>query len=61
MNNIKRTPRNEAGLTPRQQEKANKEKLIKELVSKGLNKSQVANELGVNRSTITRSYGYLFI
>jgi len=59
-NNIRRTPRNKEGLTPRQQEKAKKEKLIKELVNKGLNKSQVADELGVNRSTITRYYGYLF-
>jgi len=61
-NNIKRknNRRNEEGLTNREQQKVKKEQLIKDLIKKGFNKSQVAKELGVNRSTITRHYGYLF-
>lgn len=52
--------RNDNGLTKREQEKQDKENLIKELIAKGYNKNQVAKELGLNRSTITRHYGYLF-
>lgn len=59
--NRKANRRNEEGFTEREQNKATKERLIKNLISKGLNKSQIAKELGLNRSTITRSYGYLFI
>uniref|UniRef100_UPI0035A152C5 helix-turn-helix domain-containing protein n=1 Tax=Clostridium sp. TaxID=1506 RepID=UPI0035A152C5 len=57
-NNIKRknNRRNEEGLTNREQQKVKKEQLIKDLIKKGFNKSQVAKELGVNRSTITRHY-----
>lgn len=58
--NRKASRRNNEGLTEREQDKAVKEKLIKDLVSKGFNKSQVAKELRLNRSTITRSYGHLF-
>lgn len=61
-NNIKRkiSRRNEEGLTLREQHKNEKIKEIKELINKGFNKSKVAKELGLNRSTITRSYSYLF-
>lgn len=57
----KEARRNEEGLTKRQQEKREKEIKIKELVNKGYNMSQVAKELGINRSTISRSYKYLFV
>ncbi|MGL5711678.1 MAG: helix-turn-helix domain-containing protein, partial [Paraclostridium sp.] len=59
-NNEKRTPRNENGLTKRQQEKLNKEEQIKELIEKGLNMSQIAKELEINRSTLSRHYKHLF-
>ncbi|NFI09731.1 DNA-binding response regulator [Clostridium botulinum] len=52
--------RNKEGLTKRQQDKLNKENKIKELIKKGYNKSEIARELNLNRSTITRSYNYLF-
>lgn len=58
--NEKRTPRNENGLTKREQEKQDKENKIKELIKRGYNMSQVAKELGINRSTISRSYKHLF-
>lgn len=53
--------RNEKGLTKRQQEKLNKESKIKELIKKGYNKAEIARELNLNKSTITRSYSYLFL
>lgn len=61
-NNKKRNiaRRNEEGLTPREQKKQEKEKQIKDLINKGFNMNQVAKELGVNRSTISRSYKHLF-
>ncbi|RXM56722.1 DNA-binding response regulator [Clostridium tetani] len=52
--------RNEKGLTKRQQEKKYKEEKVKELIQQGFNKSQIAKELDLNRSTITRSYNHLF-
>lgn len=52
--------RNENGLTKREQQKQEKELKIKELINKGCNMSQVAKELGINRSTISRSYKHLF-
>lgn len=60
--NVKRraSRRNEEGLTEREQQKKEKETVIKELVNKGYSMSQVANELGVNRSTVSRSYKHLF-
>ncbi|MBW6411660.1 DNA-binding response regulator [Clostridium weizhouense] len=53
--------RNEDGLTKREQQKREREKKIKELINKGYNMNQVAKELGINRSTISRSYKHLFI
>ncbi len=53
--------RNEEGLTKREQQKQDKENEIKDLVSKGYNMNQVAKELGVNRSTISRYYKSLFV
>ncbi len=61
-NNDKRknNRRNREGLTLREQQKAEKINKIIELKNKGLNQSQIGKELGLNRSTITRSYGFLF-
>lgn len=59
-NNEKRTPRNKEGLTPREQQKKDREIQIKELVKRGYNMNQVAKEIGINRSTISRSYKHLF-
>ena len=61
-NNEKRRAkrRNEEGLTKRQQQKQDRENQIKELINKGFNMNQVAKELGINRSTISRSYKHLF-
>lgn len=56
----KNTKRNENGLTQREQQKQDRENQIKELIKQGFNMNQVAKELGVNRSTISRSYKHLF-
>ena len=53
--------RNEEGLTKREQKKKEKEKEIKLLINKGYNMNQVAKALGINRSTISRTYKHLFI
>ncbi len=57
----KEARRNEEGLTKREQQKQEKEIKIKELISKGYNMNQVAKELKINRSTISRSYKHLFL
>ncbi|AQS08382.1 hypothetical protein CLOBY_04730 [Clostridium saccharobutylicum] len=50
-NNLKRTPRNEEGLTKKQQE-------LKELVFKlketGLNNSEIARKLNINKAKVIR-------
>ncbi|MCC0705235.1 DNA-binding response regulator [Clostridioides sp. ES-S-0049-02] len=46
--------RNENGLTSREQDKQDKINLIKRLKEKGLNNNQIAKELKVNRSTVTK-------
>ncbi|MBF8984902.1 helix-turn-helix domain-containing protein [Lutibacter sp. B2] len=51
--------RNSNGLTKREQEKLDKENQIKKLIEQGLNKSKIAEELGINRSTMYRIYGSL--
>ncbi|RXI48792.1 DNA-binding response regulator, partial [Clostridium tetani] len=51
--------RNELGLTKRQQEKENKEKQIQELLLKGVNKTQIAREIGISRQKLYSVYGYL--
>lgn len=53
--------RNAEGLTKREQEKLNKENRIKKLIKKGYNKAEIARELNLNKSTITRSYSHLFL
>lgn len=37
-----------------------KENKIKDLIKKGLNKTEISKELGINRSTMYRNYGHLF-
>lgn len=46
--------RNKNGLTKREQEKQDKINKIKELKENGLNNNQIAIELGINRSTVTK-------
>ncbi|MEG2246555.1 MAG: helix-turn-helix transcriptional regulator [Romboutsia sp.] len=52
--NEKRTPRNENGLTKRQQDKLERLKSIKLLKDKGLNQSQISKELGISRQAISK-------
>lgn len=52
--------RNDEGLTKREQQKKEKEIQIKELINKGYNMSEIAKELVINRSTLSRHYKYLF-
>lgn len=61
-NNIQRKNkrRNKEGLTVREQQKKEREIQIKDLINKGLNMNQISKELGINRSTISRSYKHLF-
>ena len=53
-NNERRTPRNENGLTKREQEKQDRINIIKNLLEKGLNKSKIAKELGISRQAISK-------
>ena len=53
-NNGRRTPRNENGLTKREQEKQDRINIIKNLLEKGLNKSKIAKELGISRQAISK-------
>ncbi|MCC0642575.1 helix-turn-helix domain-containing protein [Clostridioides sp. ES-S-0049-03] len=55
-NNLRRQEnrRNENGLTSREQEKQDKINLIKQLKDNGLNNNQIAKELKINRSTVTK-------
>jgi DNA-binding CsgD family transcriptional regulator len=50
----KKARRNEQGLTKREYEKKEKEKKIKKLISQGLNKKQIAEELGISRQMVHR-------
>lgn len=55
-NNARRTPRNENGLTPRQQQKQDTINAIQVLKNKGLSQSQVAKELGKGIATVKRNW-----
>lgn len=44
----------------REEDKLYKEEQIKRLIAEGKNMSQIAKEIGINRSTISRSYKHLF-
>ena len=52
--NKKRTPRNENGLTPRQQAKEDLVTKIKELRKKGLKQTEIASELGIRKGTVSK-------
>lgn len=47
--------RNENGLTKREQQHLEQKKKINELYNKGLNPTEIARELGINRSTVYRN------
>lgn len=51
-NNKRRTPRNEAGLTKKQQEIKARQDKVKTLHKQGLNPTQIAKNLGVTRQTV---------
>ena len=51
-NNARRTPRNENGLTPRQQQKQDLINKVKELKEQGLKQTEVANQLQKSLRTI---------
>lgn len=55
-NNIRRRKerRNEAGLTMREQQKKDNIKAVKELAAKGLNQSEIAKEVGLHQSNVSR-------
>ena len=53
-NNERRTPRNENGLTKREQEKQDRLSKIKELLSLGYNQSKIAKELGISRQAVSK-------
>ncbi|MGL4914311.1 MAG: hypothetical protein ACRC3Y_17970, partial [Romboutsia sp.] len=55
-NNAKRTPRNENGLTIREQQKQDTIKAIQALKNKGLSQSQVAKQLEKGIATIKRNW-----
>lgn len=52
--NAKRYPRNEKGLTSRQQQKEDTIKAIQELKQQGLNNTEIAEKLGMNRVSVSR-------
>lgn len=51
-NNERRTPRNEEGLTSRQQQKINTMKAIQELKEQGLKQKEIAEKLGISIDTV---------
>jgi hypothetical protein len=53
-NNIRRTPRNEQGLTPRQQKTLDNETRIKELHYQSLSATDIARILGMSRRQVDR-------
>jgi len=52
--NEKRTPRNEVGLTSREQAKQDRIKTIKSLHAKGMTQLEIAKTLGINQGTVSR-------
>lgn len=52
-NNIKRTPRNEKGLTMREQSKAEKVQAVKHLYNQGYKQCEIAEQLGVAKSLVS--------
>ena len=53
-NNAKRTPRNENGLTKKQQELKDEELKIKELRKNGLSMQKIAEELGISKAKVVK-------
>lgn len=53
-NNERRTPRNENGLTKREQDKQDRLNQIKELLSLGYNQSKIAKEIGISRQAVSK-------
>lgn len=53
-NNLKRTPRNEEGLTKKQQELRELKEMILKLKSEGLSNIKISEKLGINKSTVGR-------
>lgn len=53
-NNERRTPRNEEGLTSRQQKKVNTMNAIQELKEQGFNNTQIADKLNMNVRSVRR-------
>ena len=53
-NNERRTPRNENGLTKREQDKQDRLNQVKELLSLGYNQSKIAKEIGISRQAVSK-------
>lgn len=53
-NNERRTPRNENGLTPREQQKQDRLNKIKELLEQGYTQSKIAKEIGISRQAVNK-------
>ncbi len=52
--NIKRTPRNENGLTKRQQQKQDNIKAVKQLADQGLKQREIAKELDITQARVSQ-------
>ena len=53
-NNVRRTPRNEQGLTPRQQSKQDNIKSVKQLADQGLKQREIAKELDITQARVSQ-------
>lgn len=53
-NNLRRTPRNEDGLTPREQQKKDLINKIKNLKLQGLKQKDIAEKLGISKGTVSK-------
>ena len=53
-NNVRRTPRNEQGLTPRQQSKQDNIKAVKQLADQGLKQREIAKELDITQARVSQ-------
>jgi DNA invertase Pin-like site-specific DNA recombinase len=52
--NLRRTPRNENGLTKRQQQKQENIKAVKQLADQGLKQREIAKELDITQARVSQ-------
>ena len=59
LNREKVARRNDEGLTPKQKEKKDRQKIILSLYEQGLSQIEIANKLGITKFMVSRDIKYL--